>query len=129
MRMRKWIGVLALASVLLHAAALVRHNTVMTGANLQYQALVESLTQICHGSGVAGNTATTELPYIPPPSNSEHGCPICSGLGPSMAVAAPAAASPFIPPAAQRVAYRHAPRSVAIGHAVCPPARGPPAIA
>src|SRR6185295_19841617 len=88
MRMRKWIGVLALASVLLHAAALVRHNTVMTGANLQYQALVESLTQICHGSGVAGNTATTELPYIPPPSNSEHGCPICSGLGPSMAVAA-----------------------------------------
>jgi hypothetical protein len=129
MRMRRWIGLLALASVLLHAAALVRHNTVMAGAGLQYQALVDSLTQICHGSAVAGSVAPPNLPYVPPPSNSDNGCPLCSGLGPSAAIAAPEAATPFAPPAAQRVVYHAAPGSVAPGHAVCPPARGPPAIA
>ena len=39
MRSRRWIALVALLGVLLHAGAIVRHHGVMLGATLQYQAL------------------------------------------------------------------------------------------
>ena len=53
MRARRWISIFALFGVLLHAGAIVRHNAAMTGAALQYQALVTGLAELCHGSGTA----------------------------------------------------------------------------
>lgn len=127
MRSRKWISVLALLGVLLHAGAIVRHNAAMTGANLQYQALLTGLAQICHGSATADVLAAAELPYVPKPTDAQSGCPICSGLGPAVAVLAaqPAAVVLDLP---TTIAFHPATHCVPdSGHAVCPPARGPPA--
>ena len=65
MRSRGWISLLALLGVFLHAGSVVRHNAVMTGAALQYQALVDGLAQLCHGGTNSG--ALAEPPYVPPP--------------------------------------------------------------
>lgn len=127
MRSRKWISVLALLGVLLHAGAIARHNAVMTGAAFQYQALLTGLSQICHGS--ATRVAAAELPFVPRPSDAQNGCPICSGLSPAVALSAPwlEVASVAVPVAiAFHPDARCTPDS---GHAVCPPARGPPAAA
>lgn len=129
MRSRKWISVLALLGVLLHAGALARHNAVMTGAAFQYQALLTGLSQICHGSATGDVLAAADLPYVPRPSDAQNGCPICSGLSPAVAVGAPKFEVAFVvaPVAfAFHPAAHCAPDS---GHAVCPPARGPPAAA
>ena len=129
MSRRRWISILALLGVLLHAGAIVRHHAAMTGATLQYRALLTDLAQICHGGATGGDLAAADLPYVPKPSDAQNGCPICSGLGPAFALAAPdfVAASPPLQVAAavfsdQQDTYRGS-------HAVCPPARGPPAFA
>ena len=129
MRSRRWISVLALLGVLLHAGATVRHNATMTGASFQYQELLSGLVQICHGSTTGDVLAAAELPYVPKPTDAQNGCPICSGLSPAVALAAPEPAGAFIPPPvaiALHVDTHCVPNS---GHAVCPPARGPPAVA
>jgi hypothetical protein len=129
MRARRWISIFALFGVLLHAGAIVRHNAAMTGAALQYQALVTGLAELCHGSGTAGAAPVSDLPYIPRPSDAQNGCPICSGLSPLVALAAPAPASIFVPQAAGVAFVHHSHCAPVRGHAVCPPARGPPAVA
>lgn len=128
MRSRRWISILAVLGVLLHAGAIVRHNAAMAAASLQYQALVAGLSQICHSTG-SGTLDASEVPYVPRPSDAQNGCPICSGLGQVVALSAPAcsvipltqAEPAFLPANAQCLADS--------GHAVCPPARGPPALA
>ena len=97
MRSRRWISVLALLGVLLHAGAIVRHNAVMTGATFQYQALLTGLAQICHGSGTGDALVAAELPYVPRPSDAQNGCPICSGLSAAVALIAPELAGIFVP--------------------------------
>lgn len=129
MRRRRWISILALMGVLLHAGAIVRHSAAMTGATFQYQALLSGLTQICHGSGTGGVIDASDLPYLPRPSDAQNGCPICSGLNSAVALAVPQAEPVAVPLPATivfQVATHCAPDS---GHAVCPPARGPPAVA
>ena len=87
MRSRKWISILALLGVLLHAGAIVRHNAAMTGATFQYQALLTGLAQICHGSTTAATSlAAAELPFVPQPTDAQNGCPICSGLSAAVAL-------------------------------------------
>jgi hypothetical protein len=129
MRTRKWIGILALFGVLLHAGAVVRHNAAMTGAIFQYQALVTSLAEICHGSGMASTVPPSDLPYVPRPSDAQSGCPICSGVGSAIALAAPAAASIPLPQPVAIAFNPYGQRLCEAGYAVCPPARGPPAVA
>lgn len=129
MRSRKWISVLALLGVLLHAGAIVRHNAAMTGVTLQYQALLTDLIQICHGGAGGDTLATAELPFVPKPTDAQNGCPICSGLGPVVALLAaqPAVVAVDLPTA---IAFHPETHCVPdSGYAVCPPARGPPAVA
>ena len=95
MRSRKWISVLALLGVLLHAGAIVRHNAAMTGATFQYQALLTGLAQLCHGSTTGDVLAAAELPYVPKPTDAQNGCPICSGLSPAVALVPPRACKSF----------------------------------
>ena len=129
MRARRWISVLALLGVLLHAGAIVRHNAAMTGATFQYQALLTGLAQVCHGSATGDALAAAELPFVPRPSDAQNGCPICSGLAAAVALPAPESAGVFVPPPIA-IAYHADPHCVLhSGHAVCPPARGPPAVA
>jgi hypothetical protein len=129
MRSRKWISVLALLGVLLHAGAITRHNAVMAGATFQYQALLTGLSQLCHSATSGKVLAASEIPYVPKPTDAQNGCPICSGLSPAVALAAPNPDIAFVPPPAA-IAF-HSPTLClpASGHAVCPPARGPPAAA
>jgi len=129
MRSRKWISVLALLGVLLHAGAIVRHNAAMTGANLEYQSLVTGLSQLCHSATSGKVLAAAEVPFVPKPTDAQNGCPICSGLSPAVALTAPKLDVTFVPaPAA--IAFRPPTRCTPeSGHAVCPPARGPPAAA
>lgn len=125
MRSRNWISVLAVLGVLLHAGALVRHNAAMAGAGLEYQALLAGLTQICHGSGT-GTLDASELPYVPRPNDAQNGCPICSGLGPAVALGAPPAALALVLAPASSCVFFEVHRAPAATHLPHPPARGPP---
>jgi hypothetical protein len=127
MRSRKWISVLALLGVLMHAGAIARHNAVMAGATFQYRALLTGLSQICHGS--ATGDAAAALPFVPRPSDAQNGCPVCSGLSPAFALVAPKLDVAFVPAPVAIAFHPDALRIPASGHAVCPPARGPPAAA
>ena len=121
MRSRKWISILALFGVLLHAGAVVRHNAAMTGANLQYQALVTGLAQICHGTATGDALAAAELPYVPKPTDAQNGCPICSGLSSAVALAAPP--QPALVSLAPPVTIAFHPEAHCVpdsGYAVCP---------
>jgi hypothetical protein len=119
---------LAMLGVLLHAAALVRHNAIMLGAHLQEQALLADLQVICHSGSGAGIADPGSQPDSPAPSNSQASCPICSGLVSAVALATPELAlaretfghPPYIPPAVAAI--------VAQSPALVPPARGPPSI-
>ena len=127
MRLRRWISAVAVLGVLLHAGALVRHHGVMLGALLQYEALVADLAAYCH-SGADTSRAPADLPSIPKPSDAKSGCPICSGQSPAFAPpsAAQAGGSERVPVA---TSWRHVVDAApANRHAVCPPARGPPAL-
>lgn len=126
MRLRKWIGLVAMLSVLVHAGALVRHQSAMLGSILQFQALISDLAVFCHGGADSGTRELADLPAIPKPSDAQNGCPICSGQSTAFAVVVPefieapdrlSTAIPWFESTSPKPAHRHA---------VCPPARGPP---
>ena len=91
--MRKWINILAVFAVLLHAGALVRHHATMLDAQLQHRALVADLAAICHGNGGIENLAAADLPVVPQPSDAQNGCPLCTGLATAFAITAYVAAA------------------------------------
>lgn len=129
MRRSRWISILALIGVLLHAGAIVRHNAAMTGANLQYQALLTGLAQLCNSATSGKVLAAAELPFVPKPTDAHNGCPICSGPSPAVALPAPEFQAGLFAPA-EAPSFR--PDTVHLAdssYAVCPPARGPPAVA
>ena len=129
MRPRRWIGVLAMLGVLLHAGALVRHHGVMLGALLQYEALVSDLAAVCHGGADSASRSLADLPSIPKPSEAQNGCPVCSGQSPAYVVVAPEPLAVAAHDPAPASWHFLAISPAAHLHAVCPPARGPPALA
>lgn len=129
MRSRRWIALVALLGVLLHAGAIVRHHGVMLGATLQYHTLVTELAQICHSAGTTAEAPSADLPAIPKPSDAQSGCPICSGLGSAVALATPEFTGIVLSPPMLAV-FQADPIAVPqLPHAIHPPARGPPALA
>jgi hypothetical protein len=126
MRSRTWISVLAVLGVLLHAGAIARHNAAMAGAALDYRALLAGLTQICHGGSGTGRIDASELPYVPPPNDAQSGCPICSGLSPVLALAAPPAGLALAFAPSSPVSVREAYGVRGAENHLHPPARGPP---
>jgi hypothetical protein len=91
--MRRWINMLAVFAVLLHAGALVRHHAVMLGAQGQHQTLLADLAVICHSNGSTERLAASDLPAVPQPSDAENGCPLCAGLTTAFAITAYVAAA------------------------------------
>jgi hypothetical protein len=128
MQHRRWISIVALLGVLLHASVLVRHNAVMLGALLLHDTLVSDLRQMCHGGrAVTGDDGA--LPSVPRPSDAQNGCPICSGLASAFAIAAP------VPAPLTRPIGRPIQGQISVAGLVgpilplIPPARGPPSLA
>jgi hypothetical protein len=124
--LRRWVGIVALLGVLLHASAVVRHNSATLGSHLQHQSLLVGLLQLCSGAGGLVETQSADVPFIPSPTDAQTGCPICAGFASAFALIGPgpivlAQMSPA-GPAVQACATK-APRSSSQHH---PPARGPP---
>ena len=127
--MRRWINILAVFAVLLHAGALVRHHAVMLGAQGQHQALLADLAVICHGNGSTERLAASDLPAVPQPSDAENGCPLCAGLTTAFAIADQAQAPTAPVFYARAHTFRHVQFVVSdLTETRHPPSRGPPAI-
>ena len=132
---RRWISCVVMLGVLLHAYALVRHNTVMLTAHLSHGALLSDLGVLCQPSTMADQSAgmmgtdASELPYIPRPADAQHDCPICSGLAAIAALPAPDAAPHYLvfDPPALRPTTEAAP--AVLPRTLSPPVRGPPSLA
>lgn len=126
--LRRAISGLVMLGVLLHAAALVRHNAVMLDAHLLRGSLIADLMVICHPSGT-NSIDPAHLPDVPVPTDAQNGCPVCSGLAFVAALPTPDLTPHFVafdPPRLRPVivaAHRALPR------AVLPPSRGPPTLA
>ena len=126
--MRRWINILAVFAVLLHAGALVRHHAVMLNADAQHKALLADLGAICHGGGGTERLAASDLPAIPQPSDAQNGCPVCAGLATDFAVPGKAVtpAAPVSYARAQPIRFVQ----VVVSELTVtrhPPSRGPPA--
>jgi hypothetical protein len=128
--MRRWINILAMFAVLVHAGALVRHHTVMLDAQLQHRVLVSDLAAICHGNGGTENLAAADLPVIPQPSDAQNGCPLCAGLTTAFAITAYVAAT-IAPVSYEVVEPSRLVQVVAsdLTETRHPPSRGPPSTA
>lgn len=74
MPVRRWINVVAIRGVLLHAGMIFRHNAVMVNAKLQHLDLVTSLRVICSADG-----STTRPDASGMPSENNADCPVCAG--------------------------------------------------
>lgn len=136
MRRRRWISCVVMLGVLLHAYALVRHNTVMLTAHLSHSALLSDLGILCQPSmamreqstGMTG-AASSELSHVPRPADAQHDCPICSGLAALAALPVPDAEPHYLvfDPPALRPTTQAAP--VVQSRTLSPPVRGPPSLA
>lgn len=89
MRLKKWLSVLAVIGVLMHAVAVVRHHIVMANAGARPAAVAALLadlsdaTLICHSNAGAPAQQPGDTP-----ADSKPLCPLCSGFMPSAALAA-----------------------------------------
>ena len=128
--MRRWVNLLAIVAVLLHAGALIRHHAVMVDAQASHRALVADLATICHSAIGVGSAAAEELPFIPQPSDAQNGCPVCAGLTTAYVIAAYVALA--VAPIAYESQAPFNPKQVVTSDLTetrHPPSRGPPSVA
>lgn len=125
--MRKWINMVAMFAVLLHAGALVRHHAVMVDAQAQHRALLADLAVICHSNGSTERLAASDLPAVPQPVDAQNACPLCAGLTAAFAITA------YVAAASAPVSYEHAAPFRLVQFVASdltttrpPPSRGPP---
>lgn len=128
MRGRRWIALVALVGVFLHAGLVVRHNAMVLSAKLEHSALVGALGMICHGNGSLAALPASEQPAMPEPEQDRGSCPMCAGLAPAVAVLSENPLAIHVPDAAFS-------RMAVVGEIirlrladVRPPTRGPPAV-
>jgi hypothetical protein len=126
--LRRAVSYLVVLGVLLHAAAFVRHNTVMLDAHALRASLIADLMVLCHPSGT-NSVDRAAVPDVPVPADAQNGCPICSGLAFAFALPTPNLTPQFVAfdpvplPPVIALAPRPLPR------AILPPSRGPPTLA
>ena len=124
-RIRRWIGVLALLGVLVHAAAVARHNVVSLARGLADRAVAAEsgaaadlvaagITDIaiCHGAAPADAPKTQD-------------CPLCCGLA-SVAVLAPSLHTLPVITSDAAPSARPEDRRATVRRFARPQARGPP---
>ena len=121
MRFRRWIEVLAVFSVLLHAGFLIHHNTSVLQTSVSDAFAFEARAFCYVGS-------SDSQPKLPAPDNTTK-CPICAGAAPTVAtldIGIPAIEAPSI--SAPTLAFMP---EIIVGTipSVCPPSRAPPSFA
>jgi hypothetical protein len=132
MRIRRWVGLVTVAALLLHAVTLARHNVI------RFQAIAAelaaptglNLAAICY----VAVEADSDGPAPAIPGDGQDGtskpCPICLGLIPVHALPTSEAPAPRIP--VPVFVARFIPQKLELAPAVrfsLPPTRGPPSIA
>lgn len=120
---RRWISLLAILSVLLHAAVVARHHHAVFAAALADH-ISAHLTVVC-GEIIPDNAAPGDFPA---PNKSTHKCPICMGAVPAVAVAD--AVVPVIyapPPGGLKVSFS-SDREGCKAVTALPPSRAPPVV-
>lgn len=122
---KRWLSVLAIAGILLHATALVKHAVTMAASGNgtpAISALLADATIICHSSSASSGT---KLPGQKQPAKSS--CPLCSGLAPLAALEAVHQVPVYCP---QQRGLRLAAADVelVIYASIRPNSRGPPQI-
>ena len=125
MRLRRWIGIVATMSVLLHAGFLVRHSLTMADATRHYHAILTDLASLCRVSPDEERSPAFDLPQVPRPSDAT-GCPICAGLVGAFALADPQPAALPVPTAPAQELFSVRVAAARPLHAAHPPARAPP---
>lgn len=129
--MRRFVSLLAVLGVLLHAAALVRHNAISlaswqsASASTADTAVVIAFdgeqTPICHtGAGAAS------LPSGAPGGSDKSSCPICTGLSAAVALSPPIHALVGAVVSARVVFSPVADQCEELLKRIRPPGRGPP---
>ena len=132
MRSRRWHCFLAVAAILLHAAAIARHNVIRFEAIPNELALLAGFdaSVICHTDSETGdNGAAQGLPGKDQGGTSKP-CPVCLGLAFVHALTPSGAPVLRLPQAVY--AARLSPQNHEAAPAVrlsLPPTRGPPSIA
>ncbi len=85
-RARTIVGIVALLSVLLNAAALVRHHWNMLDAQARYAELAADMVLTCRGHvSDTALVADTQVPLPGSPTRSGD-CPVCMGLSANVAI-------------------------------------------
>jgi hypothetical protein len=125
---RRVVSGLVVLGVLLHAAALARHNGTMLDAHLQRGALIVDLMAICHPSG-NGTIDKASLPDVPVPTDAQHNCPVCSGLTLAVVLVPPDLTPHFVAFDTPRPRPAIVAARPLLPLAVLPPTRGPPSLA
>ncbi|MFN3745264.1 MAG: DUF2946 family protein [Hyphomicrobiaceae bacterium] len=123
--LRRFISFVVLLGVMLHAHALVRHNSVMLDAHLLRTTLIADLLSICHPSGT-GTVDAASLPDVPRPTDAQNDCPLCSGLGSAVALPAPDLLPYHVAFQPARLSPLPVIRGTELLRSFIPPARGPP---
>jgi hypothetical protein len=126
MRANRWVSLLALFGVLLHAGLLVRHNNIVLAA-VQQQDLLFSYGIICE---VPADSRSDGQPQNQPsPFKKLYKCPICLGAVPGASLAGLLVLN-IEPPASFVLPLKAAVTVAAVipqFRAVHPPSRAPPA--
>jgi hypothetical protein len=125
MRLRRWISIVAVMGVLLHAAFLVRHSLAMADATRQYHAVLADLTSLCRAGTGDATIPASDLPRLPQPSDGT-GCPICAGPVSAFAIADRQPPPLPVPTATAMQLFSVALAAAVPTRTACPPARGPP---
>jgi hypothetical protein len=136
MRWRRWIGLLAVFGVLLHAAALARHNAIMLAAvagagtsqavadaGVAPAALAQDLAILCHAP--TGSDPATTLP-AGDGSRGSQTCPICAGTVSAFALVALELPSIAAPQSTTFLAALPQDQRRTVQQRIRPPSRGPP---
>ena len=126
--LRRLVGYLLVLGVLVHSAALVRHNAVMLDAHLLRASLIADLHVLCNPRGTS-SVDPASLGDVPVPTDAQNGCPVCSGLAFALALPTRDLTPHFIAfdPPRLRPAIVAAQRP--LPRALLPPSRGPPTLA
>ncbi len=133
MHWRRWLGLLAVLGVLLHAGAVVRHNAVVLAAASRAtsgvaadRALAADLRLIC---GAAAHMAEAMLPGGNGPAGDPEKCPICAGLASAHALAAVEQPTLAVPYGDHAITIATDDQRVSIQRRYRPPSRAPPTLA
>jgi len=134
MRLRRWVSLIAVAGMLLHAATIARHHVIqfnhVFAAQAASAAEARRTAGICHEESPAQEDGKAQGQSGKSPGGAAKPCPICLGLASAHAVSASEPPVLRVPQAVISLAFAFHDRQAAPPARLrFPPNRGPPSIA